>query len=151
MAKRTRFALGLMALVAASNAAAADLPAQSEPTAPRQYGALPVEESEALIATVIAAQNKLREGETLHFRLLSGAPASYPTTLMSPREAFLGADFSRPFSIEPRPSSTPLWRPYRVILTPDGPGELLWEVEVVLGGQDRLEQVQMLQRPPHPF
>lgn len=145
------FAFGMLALAGAPNAIAASALIQSETPSSRQYGSLPTTETADLIAKIVAAQNKLRVGEDAYFQLLTGAPASYPMTMTAPREAFLAADFSEPFSIERLSHCNSNWKPYRLILTPDGVGNLLWDVKVVLGSTGRIEKVQMLQRPPHPF
>ena len=105
-----------------------------------------------LIRKVKQAQEALRRGDDLYFQLLSGAPASYPMTETSPREAFLNADFSRPFEVrrveEP---DNPLWKRHKVTLIPNGLGNLMWDVEVVMGVNDNIERVEMFYRPPPPF
>jgi hypothetical protein len=108
-------------------------------------------EANRLISRLQELQRQLRAGEELSFELLSGAPASYPMTDVSPRQAFLQMVFDRPFRVERARASGPLWRPFRMVLLPNGPGQLIWEVEVVLGANDRVERVQMIYRPPAPY
>ncbi|MFC5344781.1 hypothetical protein ACETK8_01455 [Brevundimonas staleyi] len=146
---------GMVCLAAAiSLAGSVPAAAQSAPPAeahePRLQG-LTAEEAAVLILKLQEAQEKLRRGEAMYFELLSGAPASYAQTTLTPREAFLAADFSRPFQITRPRIDNPLWKPHQVILAPDGPGNLLADVEVVLGFYGDLERVRIYYRPPHPF
>jgi hypothetical protein len=113
--------------------------------------AIGADEAAALIATLRDLQQRLRAGETLTFELLSGAPASYPMTETSPRASFLGLPLDRVFSVERVPTDNRLWRPHRLVIAPDGPGRLIWDVEVVLGATGNVERVQMIYRPPPPF
>ena len=70
-------------------------------------------------------------------------------TEVSPRAAFLDLPVERAFSIERiRSDGGPR---YRLVLTPDGPGRLLWDVVVSVGYSGEIERVEMLYRPPHPF
>jgi hypothetical protein len=108
-------------------------------------------ESVELVSKLSDAQDALRRGEPLYFELLSGAPASYPMTATSPRDAFLSADFNQPFEVERLPPANPSWKPYRLTLLPNGLGNLLWDVEVVLGFYGDIARVEMVYRPPHPF
>ncbi|GLK48519.1 hypothetical protein GCM10017620_14920 [Brevundimonas intermedia] len=98
-----------------------------------------------------AAQQALREDKGVSFELLSGAPASYPMIATSPRDAFLAVDFDNPFEAERLPAPNSNWNPYRLTLLPNGPGALLWDVEVILDGAGALARVEMLYRAPHPF
>lgn len=107
-------------------------------------------EAEALIAKLDQLQRRLRGGEAVFFQLLSGAPASYPMTTVSPREAFLQLSFEGTASIERVPASNPLWQPFKLVITPNGPGQLMWDVEVVLGINGQVERVEMFYRPPPP-
>lgn len=145
------FAFGLMALVGAQNQACAGPVYQDEQRTALQLREVTPADAEAIIAKVVEGQRKLRSGEEVYFHLLAGAPASYPMTTTSPRDAFLAADFRQPFSVERLPPANSSWKPYRLILTPNGVGNLLWEVEVVLGFSGQIEKVEMLYRPPHPF
>ena len=119
-------------------------------TCPRLQ-AIGADEAAALIETLRDLQRRLRAGETLTFELLSGAPASYPTTETSPRAAFLALPLDNVFSVERVPTDNRLWRPHRLVIAPDGPGRLIWNVEVVLGITGNIERVQMVHRPPPPF
>ena len=128
--------------------------AQPTPTsvaAQPQLRGVTAEEAAALIAKLADAQSRLRKKEQLVFELLSGAPASYPMTRTAPRDAFLGLPLARIFSVERKTSTNKLWQPYRIIILPDGPGKLLWDVEVVLGINGQIERIEMLYRPPAPF
>jgi hypothetical protein len=113
--------------------------------------AIAADEAAALIETLRHLQRRLRAGEALTFELLSGAPASYPMTATSPRAAFLGLPLDRVFSVERVRTDNRLWQPHRVVIAPDGPGRLIWDVEVVLGVTGNVERVQMIYRPPPPF
>ena len=145
------FAFGCMALASVQNAACASSLYQDEQLRAPQLRGVTLADAEEVIAKVIEGQSKLRSGEEAYFHLLSGAPASYPMTTTSPRDAFLAADFRQPFSVERLPPANSSWKPYRLILTPNGVGNLLWEVEVVLGFYGQIEKVEMLYRLPHPF
>ena len=146
------FTFGGLALAGIQNGACASSLYQAEQRSTLQLsGQTTRGDAEEVIAKLVEAQNKIRSGEDVYFQLLSGAPASYPMTMISPREAFLSADFSQPFSFEQLHSDSSLWVPYRLILTPNGVGNLLWDVEVVLGSRGRIERIEMLYRPPHPF
>jgi hypothetical protein len=142
-------------LVAASalllSPAAFALPALA-PAAPQmQLRGLTDDEAKALIAKIADAQVKVRAEGPVVFALLSGAPASYPMARTSPRDAFLGLPLARIFSVERETTDNKLWQPYRIIVLPDGPGKLLWDVEVVLGFSGQIERIEMLYRPPAPF
>ena len=102
-------------------------------------------------AKVADAQARLKNGEKAYFELLSGAPASYPMTRTAPRDAFLNLPLANTFSVERKATDNKLWQPYRIIVLPDGPGKLLWDVEVVLGINGQIERIAMLYRPPAPF
>ncbi len=122
------------------------------PAAPQmQLRGLTDDEAKALIAKIADAQAKVRTEEPVVFALLSGAPASYPMTRTSPRDAFLGLPLARIFRVERKTTDNKLWQPYRIIVLPDGPGRLLWDVEVVLGFSGQIERIEMLYRPPAPF
>jgi hypothetical protein len=116
-----------------------------------QLRGLTADESAELVTKLNDAQDALRRGDPLYFELLSGAPASYPMTATSPREAFLSADFSQPFEVERLPPDNPSWKPHRLTLLPNGLGNLLWDIKVVLGFYGDIARVEMFYRPPHPF
>ena len=132
-------------------------PATLAQSAPAKVAAQPLlrgltaEEAAALIAKVADAQAKLKNKEQVVFELLSGAPAFYPMTRTAPRDAFLRLPLAKTFSVERKTSDNKLWQPYQIIILPDGPGKLLWDVEVVLGINGQIERIEMLYRPPAPF
>ena len=126
-------------------------PAPANVAAQPQLRGLTAEDAAALIAKVADAQSKLKNNEQAVFELLSGASASYPMTRTTPRDAFLGLPLAKIFSVERKTSTNKLWQPYRIIMLPDGPGKLLWDVEVVLGINGQIERIEMLYRPPAPF
>ncbi|HEV7342868.1 MAG TPA: hypothetical protein VGN68_14660 [Sphingopyxis sp.] len=126
-------------------------PAPNRVAAQPQLRGLTAEEAAALIAKVADAQAKLKSGEPVVFELLSGAPAFYPMTRTAPRDAFLRLPLAKTFSVEREATDNKLWQPYRLIVLPDGPGKLLWDLEVVLGINGQIERIEMLYRPPAPF
>lgn len=126
-------------------------PAPTKIAAQPQLRGLTAEEAAALIAKVADAQAKVKNKEQVVFELLSGAPALYPMTRKAPRDAFLRLPLAKTFSVERKATDNKLWQPYRIIVLPDGPGKLLWDVEVVLGINGQIERIEMLYRPPAPF
>lgn len=126
-------------------------PAPTNLPAQTQLRGLTAAEAAALIAKVTDAQSKVKSDEPVFFELLSGAPASYPMTRVSPREAFLRLPLARTFSVERKASDNKLRQPYRLIILPGGPGQLMWDVEVILGTNGQIERIEMLYRPPAPF
>ena len=116
-----------------------------------QLRGLTRQEAIGLVDKVKQAQARLRAGEPVYFELLSGAPASYPMTETSPRQAFLEADFDQPFDIERPPTNNSLWKAHALTLLPNGPGEPIWDVEVVLGVNEQIERIEMVYRRPVPF
>jgi len=128
--------------------------AQLDPTkvdAQPQLRGMTADEAAALIAKVADAQAKVKNEEQVVFDLLSGAPAFYSMTRTTPREAFLRLPLAKTFSVERKATDNRLWQPYQIIVLPDGPGKLLWDVEVVLGINGQIERIEMLYRPPAPF
>ena len=116
-----------------------------------QYRGLSAEDAAAVIGKLKEAQDKLRQGERLTFELLSGAPAFYEMNGVPPREAFLNASFDQPFSVRKLPPENQSWNPYRIELLPNGTGQLMWDVEVILGFYGEISRVEMYYRPPLPF
>lgn len=144
----------LVLIAATTLLLAPDTFAQPSPTkvaAQQQLRGLTAEDAAALIAKVADAQSKLKNNEQVVFELLSGAPASYPMTRTPPRDAFLGLPLAKILSVERKTSANKLWQPYRIIVLPEGPGKLLWNVEVVLGINGQIQRIAMLYRPPAPF
>lgn len=125
-------------------------PAPTKVDAQPQLRGMTAEEA-ALIAKVANAQAKLKNEKQVVFELLSGAPAFYSMTRTTPREAFLRLPLAKTFSVERKATDNRLWQPYRIIVLPDGPGKLLWDVEVVLGINGQIERIEMLYRPLAPF
>jgi hypothetical protein len=125
-------------------------PAPTKVDAQPQLRGMTAEEA-ALIAKVANAQAKLKNEKQVVFELLSGAPAFYSMTRTTPREAFLRLPHAKTFSVERKATDNRLWQPYRIIVLPDGPGKLLWDVEVVLGINGQIERIEMLYRPLAPF
>ncbi|WP_439567328.1 hypothetical protein [Sphingopyxis sp.] len=126
-------------------------PAPSQAAPQMQLRGLTDDEAKALIAKVADAQAKVKKKDQVFFELLSGAPASYPMTRIAPRDAFLRLPLAKTFSVERKTTDNKLWQPYRIVVLPDGPGKLLWDVEVVLGSNGQIERVEMFYRPPAPF
>lgn len=108
-------------------------------------------EATALIEQLRGVQRRLRAGERLTFRLLSGAPASNPMSTVSPREAFLKMPFEGAFIVERVKTDNRLWRPYKLAIQPPNAGRFIWDVEVVRGFYGEFERVEMLYEPPPPF
>ncbi len=109
------------------------------------------EEATSLVSKLETAQQKLIEGEFQSFELLAGSIASYETTLISPREAFLSIRFAEVRRIKRVETGNRLRNPYRLSYSPNGLGKLYWDIEVVLGFYGDIEEVTMLYRPPAPF
>ena len=59
--------------------------------------------------------------------------------------------FEKARSIERVRTDNPLWQPYKLVVAPNGPGELIWEVEVVLDYYGEVQRVKMVYKPPAPF
>ena len=134
-----------------AGAATAQSAAERRETVHPQLRGLSSAEAEALIRNLQQLQTRLRNGKDLFFELLSGAPASYPMTTVSPREAFLRMPFESAVSIERVQTTNQLWQPYKLFFAPNGPGQSVWDVEVVLGFHGQVERVQMIYKPPAPF
>ena len=148
--RRLCVAVALISLGMATTPVRAQEPAHATQPYETRLEGLAADEATALIDSLQQAQNSLRRGDQLYFELLSGAPAAYPMTNTSPREAFLSADFSHPFQVRRLPSAgTP--KVYRVILAPNGLGKLLWDVSVAFGYSGQLDRFEMVYRPPRPY
>lgn len=116
-----------------------------------QLKGLNAADAQFVIGRLVEAQGTVRSGNKIYFELLSGAPAAYDATLVAPRQAFLSMRFEHPDVVERLDSPNSLWRPYRLTYFGKKGDELMWEVEVVLGAEDRVERVEMLYKPPPPF
>jgi hypothetical protein len=109
-------------------------------------------EAAALVKKLKEAQTKLAKGEPLYFDLLSGAVASDPMTKVSPRDAFMKMPFAKSSIIERLGAGSLIWQPYKFAYKPPGAGQMIWDVEVVLGfSEERILKVQMLYKPPPPL
>ena len=114
----------------------------------RQLRGLSVNEATRLLAKLADAQLALKAGKSQSFELLAGSIASYPTTQVSPRDAFLQVQFEEVWQIERGPRDNPLWQPYKLAYAPNGLGQLYWDIEVVLGMDGNIERVLMIYKPP---
>jgi hypothetical protein len=117
----------------------------------RQLSGLSVGEATALLAKLDKAQRELKAGRFQSFELLAGSIASYPKTKVSPRDAFLQVQFQKVWKIERGRRDNPLWQPYKLAYSPNGLGQLYWDIEVVLGVNGAIERVLMIYKPPAPF
>ena len=117
----------------------------------RQLSGLSAEEATALLAKLKDAQHRLKADEFLTFELLAGSIASYDKTKISPREAFLQVPFDEVWAITRVRDDSSLWRRYRLSYSPNGLGQLYWDIEVALGLSGNIERVQMIYRPAAPF
>ena len=131
--------------VVAQSAIAHTVPAK------RQLIDLNATEASALLTKIKDAQRRLKAGEFLPFELLAGSIASYETTKVSPRHAFLTVPFDDVWEIKRVRSDNPLWQPYRLAYAPKGLGKLYWDIEVVLAINGDIERVLMIYKPPAPF
>ena len=141
--------LGLILLASVAEVGTAQRALEAPPTNIPRLSRLSSAEAEALIEKLNDLQRRMRRGERLYFRLLSGAPASYSMTTVPPREAFLAMRFENPLSIERVGPDNRLWQSYKLVFAPNRPG-LLWNVEVVLGFNGDVESVEMVHEPPPP-
>lgn len=117
----------------------------------RQLRGLSSEEAESLISKLEVAQAQLNGSEAQSFALFSGSIASYEAALIPPRGAFLNIRFADVWNIERVGTDTRLWDPYRLSYSPNGLGQLYWDIEVVLGFNGNIEKVTMYYRSPAPF
>ena len=117
----------------------------------RQLRGLSDEEATALIAKIEDAQLRLRAGESQSFELLAGSIASYEMTKSPPRDVFLQVPFGKVWNIERVRTDNRLWQPYRLSYSPNGLGQLYWDIEVVLGFNGDIQRVLMIYKPPAPF
>lgn len=120
------------------------------PRAERQHIGLSRGEAAALLAKLEDAQRRLNAGEFQAFALLAGSVASYPQATQSPRTVFLEVPFQNVWNIERIKSGDRFLRTFRLAYAPQGLGKPYWDIEVVLGGNDAIERVQMFYRPPAP-
>lgn len=140
-------AFGLLALAPLPVQAQGQRPAMPADT---QLQGVSRETAQDLIGKLEAAQAALRQGRALTFALLAGAPASYEQAKVAPRDAFLGLSFTRPFAIRAQEDRAGR-KVYQVELLPNGPGQIVCDVEVVLGFGGQIERIEIFYRPPAPF
>jgi hypothetical protein len=117
----------------------------------RQLRGLTAEEAAALLGKLEDAQRLLKAGEPQYFELLAGSMASYDMTKLSPRDVFLDVPFQQVWDIERVQTDNPMWQPYRLAYSPNGLGQLYWDIEVALGFNGNIERVLMNYKPPAPF
>lgn len=115
----------------------------------RQLQGLTVEEATALLAKLKDAQRRLEAEEFQSFELLAGSIASYDMTKSSPRDVFLRVPFETIWEIKRVPNE--YMRTYSLAYSPNGVGELYWEIEVALGFTGNIERVLMRYKPPAPY
>lgn len=109
-------------------------------------------EAKALIASLQYAQLKLAASEATWFDLYLGAPASYDVTDITPRAAFLKMQFDRAFLITRVGQSKPLPETYRIVISPHGNGELIWQITINTNADHgTLNKVEMYYGPPAPY
>lgn len=120
------------------------------PTAPQLWG-LESDEAAALIIKLELAQHRLRAGEFQSFELLAGSIASLEMTRLPPRDAFLEVPFAEVWNIERVRTDNRLWQPYKLSYSPNGLGQLSWDIEVVLDSDGNIKRVMMIYKPPAPF
>lgn len=116
-----------------------------------QLSGLDCEAARVLIATLRDAQTRLKAGDAMYFELLSGAPASYPTTETSPRQALFDLPLDKTWSIIRVANDNPNWTAYDIDILPEGHRRLMWEVRVLVRSDGDLERVVMEYGPPPPF
>ncbi len=141
--------LGVM-VVSSSLSSAAPTGSVPVPTK-RQLRGLTADEAATLVAKLEDAQRQLRAGKFQPFELIAGSIASYPATKVSPRDAFLQVQFGKVWEIQRGATDNRLWQPYKLAYSPNGLGQLYWDIEVVLGFYGNLERVLMVYKPPAPF
>ncbi len=133
-----------------TSAGAQTTPAASVPIK-RQLSGVTAREATDLIAKLEDAQRLLKAGKFQSFELLAGSIASYDTTKVSPREAFLQVPFRSVWNVERIHSDNKLAQPYRLAYAPSGLGKSYWDIEVVLDIDNDIDRVSMTYRPPAPF
>ena len=115
----------------------------------RQLQGLTIEEAAALLAKLEDAQRRLKAGDLQSFELLAGSIASYDMTKSSPRDVFLRVPFQKVWDIKRVPNE--YRHTYSLAYSPNGLGQLYWEIEVALGFNGNIERVLMTYKPPAPF
>jgi hypothetical protein len=141
----------LFAILGTWFASAAAAQQASAPAAAAILHGLSASDAGALIKDLQDLQRQLKNGEKVFFELLSGAPASFPETEISPREAFLQMPFDKAIMIERARTDNRYRQPFKVIIAPHGRGLAIWKVEVMRDFGGRIERVTMVHGPPLPF
>ena len=139
------------AFVALPSAIHAETPTKIEPPAKRQLINISEAKASQIVELLEDVQRRLKADEKQYFTLLSGAPASYDMTKVTPRDAFLQVRFDEVWEFRRVATINRLWQPFRLSYAPDGLGKLYWDIEVVFGLNDKLERVTMTYKPPAPF
>jgi hypothetical protein len=128
-------------------------PAAAEAEFPPQLTKISGEDASLLIDKIAQAQAALRSGKPSLFRLQSGSIASYDKADVSPRDAFLALDFSKPWSVERLSSATSRRQQHLITILPEGPGpdKLVWKIEVGLEVSGAIATIAMMYEPVAPF
>ena len=142
----------VMGLPVDANAA----PRQAEQACPSQVSGLTQAQANDILQRLKNAQEGLRRGDRLTFDLLTGAgsgvEASAQAATTSPRDAFLGLSFDRPFVVRPSRSRNGTWVEYEIELWPGCTDALLWGVTVAFDMDGTtLRRIEALYRRVHTF
>ena len=140
----------VVALCAAGPAYAHEAPEKELPAEPYLQGVERLEVAE-LIRDLEAAQAKLRSGEKIYFALLSGASASHDSANLGARDAFLAMDWAKTLRVSEMDPGNSYWTGYRLQLTPDGYGNMVWDVRIWRNVSGNFERIELFNRPPSPF
>lgn len=111
-------------------------------------------EADKLIAEIQELQRQVKSGEAPPSGLLSGGSISTSAVKIAPEEIFVNMPFDRAFIIEREEPVNRFWRPYSIVVRPKiatTDRNLIWEIEVVLGANDKIERVEMSYKPAPPF
>ncbi|WP_445191829.1 hypothetical protein ACT009_14820 [Sphingomonas sp. Tas61C01] len=109
-------------------------------------------ERDTLIGKLQMAQSQLRSRAKLTFELVSGGPAFYDVTAISPRRAFIEMSFDKPYSIK-READGVDRQNYELIYFPPGANSLMWKVRVAVAKfePEDLQRVELIYTAPPPF
>lgn len=151
IALATFLTLGVTAQPARASLAGRAVAAAKPINAPPRLVHLSPAEAGALIAKLEDLQRRLKADEFVPTELLSGSIASYPMTNVTPRRAFLSLRFDQIFDIEHLPKGDTGWQQYKLTVTPNGLGQLMWFVEVYVSVNGNIERVEMVYKKPPAF
>ncbi len=72
---------------------------------------------------------------------------------MSPRDAFLALDFSKPWSVKRLSSATARQQQHLISILPEGPGpdKFVWNIDVGLEVSGAIATIEMMYEPVPPF